>query len=179
MGIRPDPIEYGAGCDVCYAEGKTPKYFKAFFTGLLRGSNWNDDFPRNVDGYYDITQLPFASCTWSTGSGIYPSIKYWHTPTHSYLTMSLAGGWDAFLPDLPVLCGKWFTNQMTVPTGNIFYGGQGVIMTPEDMAKSIESITPLIDPDPRMELFTMPASQYSLRYAGKRDATRISIVLNM
>jgi len=179
MGIRPDPIEYGADCDTCYAEGKTPKYFKAFFSGILRGSLWESGMPGNMNGYYDIIQDPAYSCRWKSVPGFWQNVLYWHEPFHSYLTMSLPGGWFAFSADIATHCGRWFANAETDGTGNIYYGGQGVIMTPEDMTKSIESITPLIDPDPRMELFTMPASQYSLRYAGKRDATRISIVLDI
>jgi len=179
MGIIPEPIEYGANCDTCYASGETPLYFKAFFSGMKRGSLWTDDMPGNMNGYYDITQDPTYSCRWRSPIGTWQRVLYEHTPTHSYLTISLPGGWYAFTADIATHCGKWFANAETDPSGNIFYGGEGVVMHPSEMAAHIEKVTPLIDPDPRMELFTLPGSQSSIRYAGKRDATRISIVLDI
>lgn len=48
-------------------------------------------------------------------------------------------------------------------------------MTQEDMADLVKSVTPMIDPDPRMECFPMADEKIVIRYAGKRDATNIYI----
>jgi len=43
------------------------------------------------------------------------------------------------------------------------------------LANIITRVTPLIDPDPRMECFPMDDKHVAVRYAGKRDATNIMI----
>jgi len=179
MGIIPEPIEYGNNCNTCYASGETPLYFKAFFSGMKRGSLWTDDMPGNMNGYYDIIQDPTYNCRWRYNSPSWQRVLYEHTPTYSFVVMTTPGGWVAFEADLTPHCGTWFENRYTSPTGRIYYGGECVIMHPSEMSFHIEKVTPLIDPDPRMELFTLPDSKASIRYAGKRDATRISIVLDI
>jgi len=179
MGIVPEPIEYGASCDTCYAAGETPLYFKAIFSGIQRGSLWESGMPGNMNGYYDIVQDPTYSCRWRWNSPSWQHVLYEHTPTYSFVVMTTPGGWVAFMSDIPTHCGTWFANAYTSPNGRIYYGGECVIMHPSEMAAHIEKVTPLIDPDPRMELFTLPDSKASIRYAGKRDATRISIVLDI
>jgi len=178
MGIIPDPVPEDNSCGDCFASGKTPSTLKVFFGGIQKGQGWNASMGPPPNGYHDIVVSPFGNCQWLTEFGTFPLVTYNAAPFPSRLLFRLSLGIKYFESGGYPACSDHFDNALDTFHGNDFYGGFAYIGTAMKVASEIELVTPLFDPDPRMELFPMADSQIVIRYAGKRDATNISIKLD-
>jgi len=178
MGIIPTPDVPGGGCSACWPAAETPTTLKAFFAGIMKGEFWNEGMGEAPNGYHDISQSPFNNCAWFTSGLPLRHCLYHAAPTPSSLYFQLTQGIKYFVSaDCPA-CTSYFTNTRTTWEDNDFYGGFAFVSTPEGMSSMIKKITPLLDPDPRMELFPKSDGEIVVRYAGKRDGTNISIKLD-
>lgn len=171
MGIMPDPVPNGSNCNVCFPAGSTPQYLKVCFAGIQRGEFWNPTMGPAPNGYHDVKQSAYNPCFWITAGGPINYVSYAASPYPSKLYHQLTMGIKYFVSTNMPICSNHFTNSLNTWAGNDFYGGTGYVITPMSMAAIIEKITPLADPDPRMELFPMAYPYIVVRYAGKRDAT--------
>jgi len=186
MGIIPRPFEEGYSCPICFDYQKTPKYLKCFISGVQIGNLWEPGMPPPPNGYHDlITQSPLY-CQWVIDKpGPYGVVL------KLFDTYSRLIAWGA-PPDLMFehtrdeRCVFSFTNKWLSPDGRYYYGGYAYVTVPGDikgedssplhpLSSVINSVTPLIDPDPRMECFPIEEGEIVVRYAGKRDATNIAI----
>lgn len=159
----------------CWAPGETPKYIKVFISGVKRGFLWEEYMGMPPNGYHDMVQNPSYPCQWTEPPGDFQMARYKAAPDNCYFMTGPFLPETAFVSGDYPLCTKHFTNMFTDFDTTRFYGGTAYLTTPAWMQAMIESITPMIDPDPRMELFPMANEQIIIRYAGKRDATNISI----
>ncbi|GAH19075.1 unnamed protein product [marine sediment metagenome] len=145
------------------------------FGGIERGDAWEPAFGMPPNGYFDLTNDEVFPCLWSHGAPPWPLIRFILQDGNSTLGCKPDSLRVAFSGSINENCRYQFKNGLEGAAGNAFYGGYGHIITPADMGAIIESVTPMIDPDPRMELFPVDDEVSVLRYAGKRDATNIKI----
>jgi len=179
MGIIPVPNEWGNNCSACFPVGETPKRLKCFFSGIERGDNWLPAAGKPPNGYHDLLQSDGNPCTWNDDPPTWPSITYTVSAVASFLSCRTTMFATAFISNPGSGCKRGFSNNFKTPVGNIFYGGYAAVITPFNMAAMIAKVTPLADPDPRMEFFPISSSQGVLRYAGKRDATNINFLIDI
>lgn len=178
MGIIPKPIEYGDDCFSCWDAGKTPLHLKCFFSSIKCGELWLPVLPPPPNGYWDLVQEPLAPCTWSEDFSGPPEIIYRVGALNNSIRFTFQPGVVAFVCRLAPGCAKHFTNEFAIWGNNIYYGGYCYLETSNDIQQEIESVTPMIDPDPRMECFPMADEHIVVRYAGKRDGTKIYIKID-
>lgn len=179
MGIIPTQDEYGDDCAACYSTGKTPNLLKAFVTGIQTGSAWLPEMGPAPNGYHDMYQDVQYPCYFGRVGQPYPCARYKAAAYPSRFWLYFATASLAFLSEARPICFNWFYNSITNPSGNYFYGGRVVIRTPEEIAAIIESYTPMIDPNPRMECFPVDGEKAVIRYAGKKDATNFNMKVDM
>lgn len=171
----PAHLHYGDDCLDCYHPGKTPLTFKVFFSGIKRGHLWHSGLPVSPNGYWDLRQVPEHPCRWVLDMiSPFDIIYRIGAPTNS-IAFSFNVTVGIFRSGFRTGCRTGFTNDYEFPIGNHYYGGSCHVETPAAVADIIKSITPMIDPDPRMELFPIDDEVFVVRYAGKRDATNINI----
>lgn len=186
MGLMPEPTPIGADCLLCFDAGKTPSSVKCFFGGIERGQNWQvlDGLPPN--GYWILFNSPEFPCIWTNTQPAWPIVTFILQDGVSTLGCKPRRFRTAFSGRIFKNCQYHFTNLLQGWPGNAFYGGDGSIAVagtssggggtpPINLAKIITDITPMIDPNPRMECFPMDSIHTNIRYAGKRDATNIMI----
>jgi hypothetical protein len=178
MGINPAQGQYGDDCLTCFPAGETPLYFKIFITGLMTGDLWLPTMGLPPNGYHDLLQSDILPCRWYDVNATYPDILYRAGPTWSEVRVRTVGGHVAFVAGPLAVCKRSFSNLYDSPVGNTFWGGTAHLSTPYLMKKAIERITPLADPSPKLELFGVSDPVCVIRYAGKRDATNVSILLD-
>jgi len=186
MGIQPKPDpDPDDSCPYCFALGKTPSSLKVIFSGLRAGLYAGGDDVNFLNRYYDVPRLPGEQCKWKTADGVEPHIWVALAVPYAMVSMGWTGRGGIFQSwDLPV-CTRWFENQRLWEVsyacgGQCYVTNAGIVggtggNPAKSLAGMIESVTPMIDPDPRMECFPMPDSEIAVRYAGKRDATNIMI----
>lgn len=175
MGIIPDPPGYCNHCAGCFPPNETPAVVKLFVSGIRTGGRWTPDFILPPNGYFDLDVEVALPCRWS---GNFPGpihIDLRSTPLSQALqiTSGPATCFGDSHNDDP--CGRHFTDFFVDPALTIWYGGNAHFFTPPEMASIIESVTPMVDPNPRMECWAMDNKHVVLRYAGKRDGTNINI----
>jgi len=175
MGIMPDDPVYGHNCALCFAIGRTPSTLKCMFGGVERGWAWQPAYGMPPNGYWDLINDEVFPCLWTHGAPPWPQIRFLLQDGQSTLGCKPDHFRTAFSGRVFENCKYHFENLLQGPAGNAFYGGHAHVITAADMATSIKSFTPMIDPDPRMECFPMADEKIVLRYAGKRDATNIHI----
>lgn len=186
MGIIPGPTEYGNNCALCFPAGETPKLLKAFFSGIQMGVNWQPVNGPPPNGYYDLHQTFGDPCVWKTTEPDFPFVTLTLANGRSSLKIVAVGVQSAFLSSVFDNCIFHYTNDLLCSLPNTFCGGHAYVTVPGDVTgegdspyHSLSSIitktTPMIDPDPRMELFPIDDESFVVRYAGKRDATNIKI----
>ena len=179
MGIMPDETEYGDDCAECYLSGKTPLRFKLFLSGIQKSSFWAAWAGPPPNGYYDILQHDVDHCRWYKDPWVAPSGWYMHHPGHSHVHWDSIGGAAAFVSESSGPCAYQFDNQIPAGPGALFEGGfctiavAGTVSGGEsspfvNLAAVINSVTPMFDPDPRMECFPLDEDHTIIRYAGKR-----------
>lgn len=178
MGIIPKPPEYGDDCMACFDPGKTPLYLKCFFSGIKTGELWLPVLPPPPNGYWDLEQHIDHPCIWIQSGPPPPTIGYRVGGPTNHISFVFQPGVTAFRSILAPGCQKHFTNDFAIWGGAVYYGGYCYIETSNAIQKQIEAVTPMIDPDPRMECFPMADEHIVIRYAGKRDATNISIKID-
>lgn len=178
MGIQPQPTEFGNDCLACFSAGETPKWLKCFFAGIERGNNWFPAAGEPPNGYHDLLQKPGSPCTWNDDPPVFPSVTYTISGANSFLSCRTSIPVTAFISNPAVGCVQGFSNNFSTPVGNIFYGGWGHVITSIQIASIIELVTPLADPNPRMEYFPVSATQAVVRYAGKRDSTLVCMLVD-
>jgi len=175
MGIIPTPSEYGVNCAACWPAGETPKYLKVFFSGIKMGDLWLPEYGSPQNGYFDVKQVSGSPCDWYGDTSSYTRVWYEVTADTSYLKMKTPGTESQFLKTYDEGCVKSFVNSIQDPKWAHFCGGTAYVCEPMTLAAVIASVTPLADPDPRMECFPMDLPHVAIRYAGKKDATNIVI----
>lgn len=175
MGIGEGQDKWGANCTLCFNINRTPEWFKVFFSGIERGALWIPAYGMPPNGYYDIQNSHVGPCIWSHGAPPWPLIRYILQDGVSTLACKPDAFRTAFSGRIFENCKDYFTNLLQGAAGNAFYGGYAYIATSVGLAKAVKSLTPMIDPDPKMECFPVADEKIVIRYAGKRDATNISI----
>lgn len=175
MGIIPIGPQYGDDFLTCWAAGETPLTFKLFLTGVNWGDGYFPGLPPPPNGYHDIHQDPLNPGIWKSPVGVEPIILYTLTGATSDILIRYSAPWSVFVGGDVITCMKSFVNLQNVPHAQLYYGGTVTLLTTKNLSDIIESVTPMIDPDPRMECFSMEDGLIVVRYAGKRDATNVSI----
>lgn len=186
MGIQPATTIYGDDCLLCFAADRTPLTLKVCISGIERTDFWNPFWGYAPNGYHDMLQDNGEPCRWWKDPYVIPRGWYMHHVGHSHLHWQSSTNEAAFISVSPGPCAVYFENDNLNAPGNGFWKGSAVIVVagtavggndnpPVNLAKIITDVTPMIDPDPRMECFAMPGGMIAVRYAGKRDATNIMI----
>ena len=178
MGIIPKSTIYGDDCIACFDADETPMYMKAFISGVKRGELWNPVLPMTPNGYWDLEQDLVDPCKWNALKPGWPEIIHGVGPRFNFFIFNYGVGIPVFHSIHGHGCRNKFENDFAGYWNNIYYGGHCFITTADWIRKQIESLTPMIDPNPRMECFTMEGDFIVVRYAGKRDATNISIKID-
>ncbi len=179
MGIIPKPSPvYDDHCNACFPAGRTPSALKVFFTGIEAAQQEPAGTIYPNHGYYDVFAVGGSLCLWQSPPGSSPFCKVRLAMPHALVELFHPGVYGVFQSwDLPP-CTRWFENQK-IWAGNHWWKGRAFVATSLAVGAIIESVTPMIDPDPRMECFPMDNEEIVVRYAGKRDATNISIKLDV
>ena len=179
MGIIPTPTEYGQNCSRCYPAGRTPKMFKVFVSGVKCGAKCDSNDPSPPNGYFDAEQKDANPCRYLS-----PPYNGWicaleFQSGRTWFEVSHICEYNAFLSIPNVECVTAFENAYNDPRYVRYYGGYAHCTPVEPLTNVVSSVTPLFDPDPRLECFVPNASQIVIRYAGKRDATRLYLKLDL
>lgn len=186
MGIIPGPVEYGDDCLTCWDPGLTPRLFKLFLSGIGRGELWLPGMGMPPNGYHDLVQSSTVPCQWLNLKPGPPSILWQPTKLLLNLSVPMPLASNAFTAREYPQCSRQYDNDSEFWQNSNFYGGFAFITVGgpaggddddflHSLSSIIESVTPMIDPDPRMECFPMSVTEIAVRYAGKRDATNIVI----
>lgn len=178
MGIIPDPVTPGLNCLTCFSAGETPSYLKVFFSGIQRGNTWYEALGMPPNGYYDLQQNPSYPCFYYDTVAGWPQCHFRMYAAQSQLFFKPGPFHTCFTKTYNTKCIFEFENFYQGASGNDFYSGWGHVLVPEQLASIVELVTPLADPDPRLENFPVSDSQTVVRYAGKRDATNINILFD-
>jgi len=178
VGIIPVPSDFCNYCPTCFDVDKTPTLVKLFVSGIEIGDLWTPDYPLPPNGYWDLEVDPSWPCSWKQARDPDWALHLQSSSTYqeliiNYLSTIAFGSSGSSDP-----CGRHFTNQAGTGEHFVYGGGHAYFSTPSELAATIESITPMIDPDPRMECFPIADKKAVIRYAGKRDATHIYIKLD-
>ena len=179
MGVNPSPTEYGNDCLRCYASGTTPKLFKVFVSGVEPTNYWLTGARSPPNGYHDVFQELAFPCTWVTVPGLYPRVTFWYESGYSGFKIQTAMGVDAFSGSVYVNCETYFVNSHLNRPGYMFWKGQAWATPVVPLSNIVSSVTPMFDPEPKLECFVKPDEQAVIRYAGKRDATNISFLVDL
>lgn len=186
MGVIPVPTEYGTDCPICFPLGKTPKYVKCFFSGIQMGEWWHGGLPSPPNGYFDLEADPARYCIWVISKPGPWAIEWKLMDTYSRLVCWTQSVYAFESQRDGVLCASHFGNDNIYPDIEYYYGGSGYITVPGTikgggvstiipLSSIITKVTPIFDPDPRLECFPVPDEKIVVRYAGKRDGTNIAI----
>lgn len=175
MGIIPDPVPAGLNCAICFDPGETPSVVKVFFSGIQRGNNWVPAMGPAPNGYFDLIQNPASPCFYFRAGGGWPTIGFRMFAGQSQLFYKPGPFWNCFTKTENFACIFEFENFFQGAAGNDFYGGNGHVAVPMQLAAVVELLTPINDSNPRLENFPVSDSQTVIRYAGQDDATNISI----
>lgn len=181
MGIMPTPITPGNDCLACFLPNETPTLVKCFFGGIEKGRKWVDTLPPPPNGYFDLIQFETNPCAWRA-IGI-PMISMNWDPNvqlapHSALNVDTAIPPFLFTGHQNDPCKRYFTNEITNWFNNWYINGWGMIATPHEMQSWIEMVTPIVGPDPRMELFPMEDDLIVLKFCNIQDGTNVKIKVN-
>lgn len=179
MGIMPDETEFGDDCLACWPAGKTPRYVKLFLAGIQRGDDWVPANGQPPNGYWDLEQSDVDPCNFFNMHEGFPAIAWRPSAFLEQLNVVAEGPASAFWARLQPGCRRWYFPLAQGPEHTHFWGGTAFFSTPQILSDVIESVTPLFDPDPRMECFPMEDEKVAVRYAGKRDATNVMIKLDV
>jgi len=182
----PDQPEYGDDCADCFPIGKTPLYVKVAIGGICRGEWWEPSQGPPPNGYFDLVQSPAVACHWFTLKPEDPVIVWKPRDLITNFLANTVEGHNCFWSGGNPICTRHFTNSPGGWEGSYFYGGHAFVTIPGNLtggpadfpaslSKVINKVTPMIDPDPRMECFPMADKHIAVRYCGKRDATNIMI----
>lgn len=177
MGIIPVPISPGWPCLRCFAAGETPNLLKVFFAGIRTGDMWFPGLPPAPNGYHDFIQDFHNHCLWGADDPDEIGSLHW-AATGSSVILTLLASDVAFGGESLTLCKRYFTNKLVVPAGHTYYGGYCYVSTPADMQAMIETVTPIVGPDPRMELFPMADGEIVVKFCNTRDGTNIKIKID-
>lgn len=176
----------GCECPLCFAYKNTPKYMKCCISGVQCGSLFESGMPSPPNGYFDLSTISPLYCQWTiVNPGPY-AIVFKLFDTYSRLSVWGAPPGKMFEAQRDEKCVFTFDNMYTSPGGRYYYGGHAAIAIsgelsggggnpPLNLSNVINKVTPMIDPDPRMECFPMSSPLVAIRYAGKRDATNVVI----
>lgn len=186
MGIKPQRTRYGTDCPRCWPAGKTPKYVKCFISGVKTGQDYLPVYGDTPNGYHDLVQHQEYACEFGNVGEGFPYITLSLGVDRTLLRVRNPHLVNSFYELKMQPCADWFTNINREWEDSKFYGGYAHVTVPgeldveeHDFYKSltaiVSSVTPMIDPDPRMECFPMADGKIAVRYAGKRDATNIMI----
>jgi len=145
-----------------------------FFSGIRAAQLGPRGTACPYNGYYDVPVREDLTCYWDTGEGSDPRVRVRLAVPSAQVRMGTEAEGGVFQSwDLPS-CTRWFENQL-IWENRYWFKGQAWVGGAMELAAIIESVTPLIDPDPRMECFPIEEEEIVVRYAGKRDATNIAI----
>jgi len=175
MGIVPAPPQFGDNCLQCYPLGRTPKLLKVFIGGMQIGELWYPELGMPRNEYVDLLQDPDWPCWWHTPLGVYPVFHYRTGALSSSFRIEIYIATYMFNSVWSPPCSRGFRNEIDQYQGTYFYGGWAAIRFSQEMADLIGKVTPLVDPDPRMDLFPVDDEKVVVRYAGTKDATNIKI----
>lgn len=173
--FRPVQFTRGDDCLTCYGAGATPLHYYVMFVGIEKGDNWilGDGEPPN--GLYDITQHPVNPCSWFLVVVGGVRVYYTTEPGQTILQLIYRHPLFAFVSNNPVACSRWHANDLNNPAGVHFWGGFGYVFTPTEAQRLIESVTPVVDPDPLLHVAPMANGIIVVSYTDEWGDTKFKI----
>lgn len=176
MGIIPTPIVPGDNCLLCWAVGETPTLLKLFLSGIETGAAWNPGDLEAPNGYWDLTQSVLNPCNFTQANPVaVTGVAY--SIGQSVCAFQRPASINSFWSNPAVECVQHFTNELVDPAGK-FFSGWGMVTTPAQMQTLIELATPIVGPDPRMELFAMDNGEIVVKFCNIEDGTNIKIKID-
>jgi hypothetical protein len=134
MSYLSDPANYDYvttpdECGACYPAAETPVNLYLQLTGIAAGDAWAPGDPAPPNGLYELTYN--VQCNWLGSSGPYSFIYGFVFPSW-VLLVGVTGLGNAFLNSTEPDCTLAFDNTIASPTGNVYYGGSGLIASPKN-----------------------------------------------
>lgn len=121
ININEENYSFGLNCNICFDPGKAPEHIYASFSNILRGATWvpGDSDPPN--GIFKLTN--FIACGWSVVAGGLV-FTYSLGVGVSFMRVEYLPATFAFFDNPAVQCEFNFVNDILVPAGNKYYGGE-------------------------------------------------------
>lgn len=177
MGIMPVEDTYNNHCPACFPANESPEIMKLFLGGIEKSPHFPIVPYSPPNGYCDLFQSGTA-CEW-IGWNDKIVLAYWHQVAgKSALGVQVGGSWFAFAKSDQPACERYFENGFTDPFNFAYTGGWALVTTPMVMQTMIELATPIVGPDPRMELFPMEDGLIVVKFCNIVDGTNVKIKLD-
>jgi hypothetical protein len=135
MSYLSDPADYNFvttpdECDACYPADETPVSLFLQLTGIAAGSAWSPGDPAPPNGLFELTYN--VQCNWLGSSGPY-SMIYGFVFPNWVLSVGVSALGTAFINSSEPDCTVAFDNSINSPTGNVYYGGSGLVTSPKNL----------------------------------------------
>ncbi|GAH51772.1 unnamed protein product, partial [marine sediment metagenome] len=164
----PDPGTFNDHCPLCYPAHESPELLKLFVGGIEKSPHFPGVIESPPNGYADLLQTGMP-CVWTGRGDLIWHASYATAIPFTQLLVKYAIAADAFVSSPAGSCHRYFTNGQDDPVKWAFNFGWAFLATPAEMQSWIEMVTPVVGPDPRMELFPMEGDDIVLKFCNTQD----------
>lgn len=165
----------GNDCLNCYGVGETPLNYYVSFFGIKRGFWWLPWMGQPPSGWFQVTQLPLAPCTWELLLGPGNIIRYTSFGAQTVLLFDRVLALPIFSSTVGVACVRFHSNFYNTPFNNFFWGGYAFVFTPQEAQAIIESHTPVVDPDPLLAVHPVAGGDIVVSYIDRWGDTKFKM----